>query len=160
MPRLGIENYELLRRDHPSNSKQGGVCLHFRDHLSVVEKPQLTSLDECLVCEVISGSRKLILCLLYRSPSQDAEEFSTFKQKWEETINNIFDLSPSHAIFLGDFNARNSVWWTGDVTNSQGEEISDLATQYGLHQLIDEPTHFRPGCSPSCLDLVFSSSRA
>ena len=28
------------------------------------------------------------------SIDQDAEEFSTFKQKWEKTINNIFDFPP------------------------------------------------------------------
>ena len=157
--RLKINNYELLRCDHPSNSKIGGVCLYYRDHLSVERRPELSSLDECLVCEVRSGSKKLLLCLLYRTPSQDAEEFSAFKQKWEETIKNIYDASPTLSIFIGDFNARNSVWWTGDITNSEGEDISDLAMQYGLHQLIDEPTHLRPGCSPSCIDLIFTSSR-
>ena len=89
-----------------------------------------------------------------------SDEFSVFKQKFEETINNINNVSPTASIFIGDFNVRNSDWWTGDVTNSQGEDINDLTSQYDLHQLIDEPTHFRPGCSPSCIDLIFSSSRA
>ena len=155
--RFKIDNYELFRCDHPSNSRRGGVYLYYRDHLTVERRP-LTSLDECLVCEVKSGTKKLILALLYRSPSQDSDEFTAFKQKWEETINNINNISPAASVFIGDFNARNPRWWTGDVTNSQGEDISEIATQYNLHQLIDEPTHFRPGFSPSCIDLIFSSS--
>ena len=157
--KLEIENYELLRCDHPSNSRRGGVCLYYRDHLSVIEKPHLTSLDECIVCEVMSGSKKLILCLLYRSPSQNSDEFEVFKDRLEETFNNVNNDSPTVSIFIGDFNVRNSGWWTGDTTNPQGEDIDELASQYDMHQLIDGPTHFRPGCSPSCIDLIFSSSR-
>ena len=156
--RLKIDNYELLRSDHPSNSKMGGVCLYHRDHISVRERPELSSLDECLVCEVSSGTKKIILCLLYRTPSQNADEFALFKQKWEETIININNIHPAGSILIGDFNGRNSEWWTGDASNSQGEDIGDIASQHGLHQLIDEPTHLRPGCAPSCIDLIFTSS--
>ena len=62
--RLKIDNYEILRCDHPSNSKKGGVYLYYRDNLSIVEKPELTTLDECLVCEVRSRAKKLILSSL------------------------------------------------------------------------------------------------
>ena len=41
-PRLRIENYELIRSDHPSNSKRGGVCLYHRDHISVKKRPELS----------------------------------------------------------------------------------------------------------------------
>ena len=91
--RLKIDNYELFRCDHPSNSRRGGVYLYYRDHLTVERRPGLTSLDECLVCEVKSGTKKLILALLYRSPSQDSDEFTAFKQKWEESIQNIIRCS-------------------------------------------------------------------
>ena len=100
----------------------GGVCLYHRDYISVKERPELSSLDECLVCEVNSGTKKIILCLLYRSPSQDADEFADFKHKWEETIININNISPAGTILLGDYNARNSDWWAGDATNNQGKK--------------------------------------
>eukprot|EP00111_Clytia_hemisphaerica_P003579 TCONS_00010225-protein len=121
--RLKIDNYELLRSDHSSNSKMGGVCLYRRVGIFVEERPDLSSLDECLVCEVNSGTKKLFLCLLYRSPSQDADEFADFKHKWEQTIINISNISSAGTILLGDFNGRNSEWWAGDTTNSQGEDI-------------------------------------
>ena len=37
----------------------------------------------------------------------------------------------------------------------QGIEITDLATQYGLSQIIDKPTHILPN-SASCIDLIFT----
>lgn len=155
--RLAIAGYSLHRCDHPSNSRRGGVCIYFKDHLSLVRRSDLTSLDECLVCEIKTGTKNLFLCHIYRSPSQNLDLFTDFKQKWEETIKNINDLSPTMSLFLGDFNARNSDWWTGDFTNTQGKDIGDLAAQYNLHQLIDRPTHILPGSS-SCIDLIFSSS--
>jgi len=36
------------------------------------------------------------------------------------------------------------------------KDISNLAGQYNLHQLIDEPTHILPE-SYYCIDLIFSS---
>ena len=38
---------------------------------------------------------------------------------------------------------------TGDITNSQGTDIADIATQYGLYKIIDKPTHVLPN-STSC----------
>ena len=156
-PRLAIDGYRILRCDHPSDSRRGGVCIFYRDHLSLFRRPDLTSLDECLVCELKSGANLLFLCLCYRSPSQDADQFDIFQQKWEETIININNCSPTVSIFLGDFNARNSDWWTGDITNSQGKEIGDLASQHGLSQIIDKPTHILSNSS-SCIDLIFTSA--
>ena len=157
-PGLAIDGYHFFRCDHPSNTKRGGVILYYRDHLPIIERPELTNLDECLVCELKAGSNRLFICLCYRSPSQDADHFILFKQKWEETITNIHDCSPTLSIFLGDLNARNSEWCVGDITNVHSKEIADLASQHGLYQVIDEATHILPS-SLSCIDLIFISAK-
>ena len=105
-PRLAIEGYEILRSDHPSDSRRGGVCVFYKDHLSLVGRPELTSLDECLVCEIKTGANRFLLCLCYRSPSQNQEQFANFAQNWEEKIINISDCSPTVSVFIGDFNAK------------------------------------------------------
>ena len=51
-PRLAIEGYNLFRCDHPSNLRKVGVCLYFKDHLPLALKPNLTTLDKRLVCEI------------------------------------------------------------------------------------------------------------
>ena len=154
--RLKIDGYDFIRSDHPSDSKRGGVGIYYKSHLPLVRRKELELLSECLVCELKAGSDRFFLCLCYRSPSQDAEQFNVFKLKWEETVKLISDSLPTVSVFLGDFNARNSDWWSGDITNSQGRDISDLAAQYGLHQIIDELTHLLQD-SLSCIDLIFSS---
>ena len=79
-----------------------------------------------------------------------------FRQRWEETIININDCSPTIAIYIGDFNARTSEWWNGDSTNLQGTEPAELAAQYSLNQIIDGPTHILSN-SASCIDLIFTA---
>ena len=59
-------------------------------------------------------------------------------------------------MFIGDFNARNTIWWCGDKNNSEGLEINELSSYYNLHQLIKNPTHILPN-SESCIDLLFTS---
>ena len=130
--------------------------MYFKDHLPVVIRPNLTALDQCLVCEIQSGFKRFFITVLYHSPSQRIKQFSLFKQRWEETIININDCSPTIAMYIGDFNARNSEWWNGDSTNLQGTELAELAAQYNLNQAIDGPTHILPN-SASCIDLIFTT---
>ena len=80
-PRLAIQGYTLLRKDFPADSRRGGVCLYYNNHLPLVHRPDLTTLDECIICELRSGSRRTFVITLYRSPSQSSEEFSLFKMK-------------------------------------------------------------------------------
>jgi len=59
-PELKIDGYDFKRCDHPSNTKRGGVILYYRDHLPIVRRPELTQLDECLVCELKAGSNSFL----------------------------------------------------------------------------------------------------
>ena len=68
-PRLQLTGYSLLRVDHPMNMKRGGVCIYYKEHLPLICKPNLTPLDECLVCELKVGNKKCFITVLYRSPS-------------------------------------------------------------------------------------------
>ena len=145
-----------MRADHPRDIKRGGVCIYYKEHLPLICKPNLTPLDECLVCELKIGNKKCFITVLYRSPSQSLEEFERFKNGWVNTILNINNSNPFLAIFLGDFNARNTLWWNGDIINSEGLDINELSSHYNLHQLINTPTHILPN-SESCIDLFFTS---
>ena len=48
---LMLEGYNLIRSDHPSNTKRGGVCIYYKESLAVL-LVDITSLPECLVFEV------------------------------------------------------------------------------------------------------------
>ena len=89
-------------------------------------------------------------------PSQSLEDFEKFKHDWENTILNINNSNPFLTIFTGDFNARNTLWWSGDLINSAGLDLYELSSHCNLHQLINTPTHILPN-SESCIDLLFTS---
>ena len=133
-PRIMLNNYNLLRCDHPSDTKKGGVCIYFKDHLSLIRKTGITRLSECLVCELQFGTKKRIIALLYRSQSQTTD---AFKRSFEETIININNASPYISILIGDFNARTSDWWVDDINNSCGIDIDEIKTNLGLYPIID-----------------------
>ena len=131
------------------------MCIYYKEHLPLICKPNLTPLDECLVCELKIGNKKCFISVLYRSPSQSLEEFERFKNGWVNTILNIKNCNPFLTIFLGDFNARNILWWSGDAINSEGLDVNLLSSYYNLHELINTSKHILPN-SESCIDLFFT----
>ena len=54
---LMIDGYNLIRSDHPSNTKRGGACIFFKEFLAV-RILNITSLTECLVCKVKIRNKK------------------------------------------------------------------------------------------------------
>ena len=59
-------------------------------------------------------------------------------------------------IALGDFNVKSSQWYKNDKTTTEGSKIANLTSQYGLKQIINQPTHILNNSS-SCIDLLFTS---
>ena len=57
---------------------------------------------------------------------------------------------------LGDFNAKSNNWCKNDITAHEGSMIDAVTSNYGLHQLTQEPTQIL-NSSPSCIDLIFTS---
>ena len=55
----------------------------------------------------------------------------------------------------GDFNCRSTNWWEDDIENEEGKLFEPFTSELGLHQLINEPTHFI-GNSRSCIDVTFT----
>ena len=152
---LNLNGYSLLRADHPSNAKRGGVCIYYKENLplKLISTPYL---NESLLCEVTIGSKKCIIGTVYRSPSQNSDEFESFLSNFEFLLQDISNRNPYLTLLLGDYNARNTNWWHHDITTTEGVQLETTTTIYGLQQLIDEPTHIRKNSS-SCNDLIFVS---
>ena len=62
--------------------------------------------------------------------------------------------TPFLTIALGDFNIKSNL--KGDKTSYKVSKIDAITSQFGLQQLINEPTHFVTD-STSCIDLIFTS---
>ena len=153
---IGIEGYNLVRADHPDNIKGGGVCIYYKESLPVRVNP-LHNLKEALLLEMIHKNNKVLVSVIYRSPSQNNCEFESFVTKFDYLLSEINKCKPSLAVITGDFNARSPAWWTKDVHNTEGSKLFSLTCANDFSQLINEPTHIQTNSS-SCIDLVFTKS--
>ena len=69
--KLKIDGYNLIRSDHPSDpQKSGGVCIYYKEHITLISHDNLCTLDNCLVTEIRSQNEKYFLICAYLSPSQ------------------------------------------------------------------------------------------
>ena len=105
-----INEYNLIRADHPSNNKRGEVCICYRESLAV-QLVKTNYLSECLLCEASINKKKCYVTVFYRSPSQNSLEFDNFILKFEMMLSDINSSNPHFSIILGDFNARSNSWW-------------------------------------------------
>ena len=152
---LNLNGYSLLRANHPSNVKRGGVWIYYKKTLAlkVISTPYL---NESLLCEVTIGSKKYIIGTVYRSPSQNSDEFESFLSNFEFLLQDISNRNLYLTLLLGDYNARNTNWWHHDITTTEKIQLETTTTIYGLQKSVDELTHIRKNSS-SCIDLIFTN---
>ena len=104
----------------------------------------------------LNGRRPSIVSL-YRSPSQSRDEYDHFIKTFEQLIVHLANFKPDLLLIARDFNARSSSWWwSGDVENIEGARLESFTSFYGLHQIINEPTHILT-LSSSCIGLIFTN---
>ena len=84
---------------------------------------------------------------LYRSPSQNFDQFSDFCIDFSILLNNINDHRPSCSVIVGDFDAKFSKWYLLDKNSAAGEALQTYKTTVGYSKLINKPTH----CVNACL---------
>ena len=65
---LALPGYNSIRAVNLSNIKRRGVCIYYRETV-LVKVINMNILNECLVCELSSGSRRVCLVSIYRTPS-------------------------------------------------------------------------------------------
>ena len=112
-----MPGYNLVREDHPSNIKRGGVCLYHKSSLPFrvinVKYPQ-----ESISFQLRIGGKCCKFCCLYRSPSQTQCE--NFLKNFELTLDEIYENNPFMTVVLGDFNAKSNNWCKADITSLEG----------------------------------------
>ena len=100
-----LDGYKLIRSDHPSNTERGGVCIYYKESLAV-RLVDITSLPECLVCEITIQNKKEHVAVMYRSPSQSSIDFESFLSGFENILSSVLFSKSQFTDILGDFNAR------------------------------------------------------
>ena len=68
---LLINGYKLVWADHPDDVKSGGVCLYYRENLTLqlVDTPYI---EQCILCEIHIQNTTGYVAVIYRSPSQSS----------------------------------------------------------------------------------------
>ena len=133
--------------------------MYYKSSLPCTFKPELTKLSETLIFQVKVGSKKCFFTCGYRNPSAEnnlRDNINEFSIELNNTLENIKGKNPYVNLVIGDLNAKNTSWW-GDITDYQGESIANIMDLHGFHEIIRQPTHFYPGKTPSCIDLIFCS---
>ena len=122
---LRIPGCELIRVDHPSNQKQGGICIYYKDFLPIKVNNRCC-LKECLNFSLSVYGKQCNITLIYRSLSQSSEEFDTFLPNFELLLNYIANRNPFVSIIIGDFNATSNSWCSSDKTTYDGKKLESL----------------------------------
>ena len=152
---LEISGYNLVRSDHPLNSKRGGVCIYYKNYLPL-RIISVNYLSECINFEIMIGNKICNFITLYRSPSQNQDDFQAFIDNLEMNLETLAQRNPFLMVVLGDFNAKSKHWCSQDSTNFEGITIENVTSQFGLSQIITEATHILESSS-SCIDLIFTT---
>jgi exonuclease III len=125
-----IDGYCVHRRDR--NRQGGGVAIYYRDDLNAVPL-DLASMQcaavEFAAIKVSSRLKTIIFACFYRPPSSKAE----WIPKFNESIEYLQSLNLPLCI-MGDFN-KNLL--------SDRSFADDIDTNYGLKQIINEPTRIQ-----------------
>ena len=99
------------------------------------------------------GDKTCDFVVLYRSPSQSQDKFETLSDNFEMTLDILAQKNPFLMTTIGDAKSKN--WCSQDKTSFEGKTIESTTSQFGLYQLINEPTHLSENSS-SCIDLIFT----
>ena len=92
---LEIHGYNLVRCDHSTNNKHGGVCFYYKSFFPL-KVLNMKHLQECLNIEFSIGNKICRLISLYRYPSQNQKEFTTFL----DNLESAYRLYPFPIPFL------------------------------------------------------------
>ena len=71
-------------------------------------------------------------------------------------LDDSFNSSPFLTTVISEFNAKSNTWSEGDRSTIEGSKIDFLTSQFGLSQIIKEPTHIVENSS-SCTGLTFTT---
>ena len=145
---------EPFRSDKGLNTRNGGVCLYFKESLPIKEKRDLEIIPETIVAEIKLIRKKIFVVLSYCHPNISIGEFNEYLNSLEKIHESRRKENSYGSILCGDFNAKSPLFWEGDSENRQGRLLNNFLISNNLEQLINEPTHVHDNGSQSCIDLI------
>ncbi len=141
-----------FRCDRKTGQRGGGVAIFVRIGLPV-NSVKISSELEAVCVEVHLPKRlRAFIAAVYRPPKSKLPEFIS---SLESVVDNMPNSKRSTLCLVGDFNAKNTLWWKGQQTDDAGVQLAMFALTHGLIQLVDGPTREVNCTLPAQLDLMF-----
>ena len=144
---LSLSGYICIRRDRPPEDNRsahcsrgyGGVAVLVRsDSFPYVspradlQRPGCESVWLELGSPSTQSQNPILLCCMYRPPSQSTMQLSYFCDMFVEALQSV-RLDSYDLLVTGDFNAHNSSWCPTDSTSKAGDLLSTVFAALGLH---------------------------
>ena len=122
-----------------NNTKRGGVCIYYWNCLPS-KLVNIYYLNECITIVIKLRDEICNFFSLYVSPNQSEDDFENFCNNFELTLDVVSATNLFLTVAIGNFNAKSSNQYTDDTTNFEGSKIQATTSQFGLQQIINEPT--------------------
>ena len=74
-------------------TQKGEVCINYKEHIPLIKRDDICTLDNCLVFEIYSQGEKCFFNCIYCSPSQNHDEFDDFCTKLDLLLSNINQMT-------------------------------------------------------------------
>ena len=71
----------------------------------------------------LTANKKVIVCVIYRSPCQSNIEFDLFLSNFVKLLSDISKHKPSLSVITINFNARSSSWWPKNINTTEGSKL-------------------------------------
>ncbi|KAK3094860.1 hypothetical protein FSP39_007176 [Pinctada imbricata] len=140
-----LDNFDPPFRKDRNDKPGGGVLVFCKDYLCSKRRNDLEINGiECLWIEFTIKSDKFLLGTFYRPPDSKVESWNLI----EESIELAIETNIKHILITGDFNENQLT--SGDT------KIKNISNNFGLTQLITEPTSFSENAS-TLIDLLLTN---
>lgn len=152
---LSIPGFDLF---HNLNEEGRGIALYVKNSMkpSLCERLKSNFNEKIVVeCKGEEGD-KLIICLVYRSPSCTREN----TEKMNELLKEVSELESTHTLIMGDFNFPQIVWNDNrceEGPNHAASQFLKATKDAFLIQHQKEPTRYRVGEKSNMVDLIFTN---
>ena len=140
-----------FRSDKDSDTRNGGVCVYFKESLPIRERCDLEVLPKTIVA-VIKLDKKQVF-VSYRHPNMPNDEFVQMS-RFEKTMNLYGKKIPLFLSYAGILMQDLHCSGKAILKTMRGRLFDNSLISNHLEQLIDESTHVRNDGSQSCRDLI------
>ena len=148
------ENFCVTRNDR-KHAGRGGVFIATKSNIPILERPDLCP-ENCEVtwCQLLIGRSDIFIGSYYRPHTGITSDINNL----ETSLSKIFRENKNPYIILGgDFNVPDMDWDPPLPSNPLQNDITKIANDHGLEQMVLFPTRRDINGTKNILDLCFTT---